>query len=117
MVQKLTHRVFGVVELRIEVVGGRGTEAALVALTPEEATQLRAILMADHAEDAVDLSEPPLVRMRPADLLLAGATGGRVAVVAVMAGWAFQLLPEDTFVGVGGSARGSRSIGSRDLPA
>jgi putative membrane protein len=98
VVQKLSHRVFGVVELRIEVIGGTGTEAALVALTPEEATQLRALLMADHAEVAADLAEPALVRMRPADLLLAGVTGGRVAVVAAMAGWAVQILPEGTFV-------------------
>jgi len=97
VVQKLTHRLLGVVELRIEVVGGTGTEGSLVALTPEEATQLRALLMADHAADD-DPTEPALVRMRPADLLLAGATGGRVAVVAAMAGWAFQILPEGTFV-------------------
>jgi putative membrane protein len=96
VVQKLTHRLFGVVELRIEVVGGSGTEGSLVALTPEEATQLRALLMADHVAD--DAKEPALVRMRPADLLLAGVTGGRVAVVAAMAGWAFQVLPEGTFV-------------------
>ena len=42
VVQKLTHRAFGVVELRIEVVGGQSTEAPLVALTPDEATRLRA---------------------------------------------------------------------------
>jgi putative membrane protein len=97
VVQKLTHRLFGVVELRIEVVGGTGTEGSLVALTPEEANELRALLMAEHvAED--DPTEPALVRMRPADLLLAGATGGRVAVVAAMAGWVFQVLPEGTFV-------------------
>ncbi len=96
VVQKLTHRLFGVVELRIEVVGGTGTEGSLVALTPEEANSLRALLLADHVAD--DPTEPALVRMRPADLLLAGATGGRVAVVAAMAGWAFQILPEGTFV-------------------
>ncbi len=97
VVQKLTHRIFAVVELRIEVVGGTGTEGSLVALTPAEATRLRALLMADHVADD-DPTEPALVRMRPADLLLAGATGGRVAVVAAMAGWAFQVLPEGTFV-------------------
>jgi putative membrane protein len=97
VVQKLTHRLFGVVELRIEVVGGTGTEAALVALTPEEANQLRALLIAEHGTED-DRTEPALVRMRPADLLLAGATGGRVAVVAAMAGWVVQILPEGTFV-------------------
>ena len=95
VVQKLTHRAFGVVELRIEVVGGQGTEAPLVALLPDEATRLRALLASDLAEEG-ESSEPPLVRMRPRDLLVAGITGGRVAVVAAMAGWAFQLLPEDT---------------------
>ena len=97
VVQKLTHRLFGVVELRIEVVGGHGAEGSLVALTPEEAKQLRALLMADHVADD-DPTEPALVRLRAADLLLAGVTGGRVAVVAAMAGWAFQVLPEGTFV-------------------
>jgi putative membrane protein len=95
VVQKLTHRAFGVVELRIEVVGGQSTEAPLVALLPDEATRLRALLASDLAEEG-EVSEPPLVRMRPRDLLVAGLTGGRVAVIAAMAGWAFQLLPEDT---------------------
>jgi putative membrane protein len=97
VVQKLTHRAFGVVELRIEVVGGQSTEAPLVALTPDEATRLRALLMSDLAEEG-EPSAPPLVRMSPRDLLVAGLTGGRVAVVAAIAGWAFQLLPEDTLV-------------------
>jgi putative membrane protein len=97
VVQKLTHRVFGVVELRIEVVGGQSTEAPLVALLPEEAQQLRALLMADHSEEDAHL-EPPLVRMRPRDLLLAGVTGGRVAVVAAIVGWVFQILPEGTLL-------------------
>ena len=97
VVQKLTHRAFGVVELRIEVVGGQSTEAPLVALPPEEATRLRALLASDLADEA-QASEPPLVEMRPRDLLVAGLTGGRVAVVAALAGWAFQLLPEDALV-------------------
>jgi putative membrane protein len=97
VVQKLTHRLFGVVELRIEVVGGQSTEAPLVALLPEDAQRLRALLMADHTEEDAR-PEPPLVRMRPRDLLLAGVTGGRVAVVAAIAGWAYQILPEGTLV-------------------
>ena len=97
VIQKLTHRAFGVVELRIEVVGGQSTEAPLVALVPEEATRLRALLMSDLADEG-EPSAPPLIQMRPRDLLVAGLTGGRVAVVAAIAGWAFQLLPEDTLV-------------------
>jgi putative membrane protein len=99
VVQKLTHRAFGVVELRVEVVGGQGTEAALVALTPDEAAALRAALMADHVEEEQAAeAAPPLVRMRPGGLILAGLTGGRVAVFAALIGSAFQFLPEDTFV-------------------
>jgi putative membrane protein len=97
VVQKLTHRAFGVVELRIEVVGGQGTEGALVALMPEDASHLRTLLMADHTDEG-DRTEPPLVRMRPAELLLAGVTGGRVAVFAAIVGWVVQILPEGTFV-------------------
>jgi putative membrane protein len=98
VVQKLTHRVFGVVELRVEVVGGQGTEAALVALARDEAAALRALLLADHVEEERARATPPLVRLRPTDLLLAGLTGGRVAVLAAVVGGMFQLLPEDTFV-------------------
>ncbi|HEX5937130.1 MAG TPA: PH domain-containing protein [Actinomycetota bacterium] len=100
VVQKLTHRVFGVVELRVEVVGGQGTEAALVALPPDEAASLRALLMADHGEEerARAAPTPPLVRMRPTELILAGLTGGRVAVLAALIGSVLQLLPGDTFV-------------------
>ncbi len=99
VVQQLTHRVFGVVELRIEVAGGESTEAPLVALLPREAKELRALLMADHADELEETEpEPPLVWMRPRDLLLAGVTGGRVAVVAAIAGWALQILPEEALV-------------------
>src|SRR4029453_19670997 len=86
VVQKLTHRAFGVVELRIEVVGGQSTEAPLVALTPDEATRLRALLMSDLADEG-ESSEPPLVRMQPRDLPVAGRTGGRVAGAAPTAAW------------------------------
>ena len=53
--------------------------------------------MSDLAEEG-EASEPPLVRMRPRDLLVAGLTGGRVAVVAAIVGWAFQLPPEGALV-------------------
>jgi putative membrane protein len=98
VIQKLTHRAFGVVELRIEVVGGEGTEAALVAVTPQEAEQLRVRLAADRGSAPAG-TEHGLVRMRPVDLLLAGVTGGRVAVVAAIAAWAYQLVPQETLFG------------------
>jgi putative membrane protein len=97
VVQKLTHRAFGVVELRVEVAGGHQTEAALVALEPEEAEALRMRLLSDVREARPDV--PPLAQVRPAELLLAGVTGGRVAVFAALLGYLQELLPEDVLVG------------------
>jgi putative membrane protein len=99
VVQKLRHRLFGVVELRIEVVGGRATEASFPALQPAEAERLRSIVLSGEQALSVPEASPHLARMTPADLLLAGATGGRVAVVALMLGYAQQLLPEEAAYG------------------
>jgi putative membrane protein len=95
VVRKLTHRLFGVVELRVEVAGGRETEAPLVALSPHDADVIRAILLSEEAAHARP-DTPPLVRMRPAQLLLAGVTGGRIAVAAALLGWMQQFLTEET---------------------
>jgi putative membrane protein len=99
VVQKLRHRLFGVVELRIEVIGGRSTEASFPALKPPEAERLRSIVLSGEQTVPVQEASPHLARMTPADLLLAGATGGRVAVVALMLGYAQQLLPEEAAYG------------------
>lgn len=93
VVQGLVHRAFGVVEVRVEVIGGRETEAALVALRPEQAEALRGTLLAGHREAPSDV--PPLVRLGPGNLLVAGITGGRVAVFAVLLGYLQEFLPED----------------------
>ena len=96
IVQKLRHRAFGVVELRIEVAGGSGTEAALVALAPEEAERVRRSLSQEEPATGPGAVPPPvLVRMTPRDLVLAGLTGGRVAIIAVLLGYLQQLAPED----------------------
>ncbi|MDQ3662908.1 MAG: PH domain-containing protein [Actinomycetota bacterium] len=96
IVQKLRHRAFGVVELRIEVAGGSGTEAALVALTPEEAERVRRSLSQEGAGIVSEAgSVPVLVRLTPRDLVLAGLTGGRVAIIAVLLGYLQQLAPDD----------------------
>jgi putative membrane protein len=98
VVQRLVHRWFGVVELRVEVVGGTQTEAALVAVKPDEADALRAALLAGHRE--APSAVPALARLGAGSLLLAGITGGRVAVFAVLLGYAQELLPEDVVEGV-----------------
>lgn len=95
VVQKLRHRAFGVVELRIEAAGGTQTEGALVALAPDEAERLRGLLLAgSEAPPRPDVESPPLARLGPGMLLLAGVTGGRVAVIAVLLGYLQELLPD-----------------------
>jgi putative membrane protein len=96
IVQKLRHRIFGVVELRIEVAGGSGTEAALVALTPQEAERIRTRLLAAETHPQNGETHPVLARMETRDLLIAGVTGGRVAVVAVLLGYLQEFIAEDT---------------------
>jgi putative membrane protein len=98
VVQRLVHRWLGVVELRVEVVGGRQTEAALVAVRPDEADALRTALLSGHRE--APSAVPPLVRLGAGSLLLAGITGGRVAVFAVLLGYLQEFLPEDVVEGV-----------------
>jgi putative membrane protein len=101
LVQKLRHRALGVVELRVEAAGGHETEAALVALRPAEADALRAKLLDRGGPPArPDVRTAPLAKLRPAELLLAGVTGGRVAVIAVLLGYAQELLPDDLILGV-----------------
>lgn len=106
LVEKLRHRVFGVVEVRVEAIGGSETEAALHALSQEEAQVLRRWALAGAVEEA---SEDALVRLTPRDLVIAGVTGGRVAVLAVFLAYAFEFLPEDylgeVFEGVAAWAR------------
>ncbi|HEX2054388.1 MAG TPA: PH domain-containing protein [Actinomycetota bacterium] len=100
VVQKLRHRAFGVVELRIEAVGGTQTEAALVALLPEEADRVRRWAAGDGqlaGPGQAGTVEPALARLSGRDLLLAGVTGGRVAVLAALLGYGQELLGENSF--------------------
>lgn len=107
LVRKVRHRIFGVVEVRVEAVGGSDTEGKLDALTVADAERLRATLLAarQHGTDTVtpEPAEPAteqapsgeeLVTMRPGQLLLAGLTGGRVGVAAALLGGAQQLFGE-----------------------
>lgn len=100
-VRKLGHRVFGVVELRVETIGGGTTEGQLDALDPQVAERLRRDLLrkgatAPAAGPTEEATAPPLVRMRPGQLVAAGLTGGRVGVFAAIVGFATQALGERT---------------------
>lgn len=90
VVRRLRHRLFGVVELRIETVGGGKAEGRLDALSPDDAEWLRATLL---RRDAVAPQAPaadtaaPLVTMSPSGLVVAGLTGGRVGIAAALLGF------------------------------
>jgi len=120
LVRGLRHRLFGVTELRVEVVGGSGSEGRLEALSPATADRLRtALLQARRAAAgagpagagdaaAVGAAGPAevgaagadeeageeLVRVAPGRLVLAGLTGSRVGVAAALLGGAQELLGE-----------------------
>lgn len=116
-VRRIRHRVFGVVGLRVEAIGGSDTEGQLDALTPDVAARAQRALLdaggaaapADTAHDGATASppatpmppgqsfrspEPPgtvLARCTPRMLLVAGLTGGRVGVAAAILGLAQQV--------------------------
>lgn len=96
VVAKLRHRVFGVVELRVETVGGTATEGRLEALRPRDAQLLRADLLRQTRSPAAGppgdaaAAPPPgpvvLARLSPDRLVVAGLTGGRVGIAAALVG-------------------------------
>jgi len=104
VVQKLRHRLLGVVELRIETAGGSSTEAPLVALTPEEAGSLRQLLLSEDETTSSGPEPPPLIALTPGDLVVAALTGGRVAVVAVIFGYAQEVLSDELLESLARSA-------------
>ncbi|HUH07284.1 MAG TPA: PH domain-containing protein [Egibacteraceae bacterium] len=99
LVRKLRHRALGVVEARVETVGGDSTEGRLEALGVEQARALRSVLLRERdlrhgVSAAAGQPEPPapvLASMSPGRLLIAGMTGGRVGVAAVLVGIAEQV--------------------------
>ncbi|MGH3665639.1 MAG: PH domain-containing protein [Egibacteraceae bacterium] len=94
VVRKLRHRLFGVTELRVETVGGASTEGHLDALDPRLADHLRDVLLRRVPVDAgreprtqrPTVDEPVLAHLRPARLVVAGLTGGRVGIAAAVFG-------------------------------
>lgn len=97
VVQKLWHQILGVVELRLEAVGGGGTEAVIDALKAEDAEVLKRWALTGGAglEEADEVETPALVELTPKDLVIAGLTGGRVAVLFALIAYVFELLPEN----------------------
>lgn len=91
LVRPLGHRLLGVVQVRIETVGGSKTEGQLEALAPPVAERLRAVLLGQAFRAPLHNDQEILARLAPKTLLLAGLTGGRVGVVAIILGAADQV--------------------------
>lgn len=113
-VQRLVHRMFGVVELKIEAVGGSSTEAEISAVSPSEADLIRRTVLRERSQpvaqpDTSILPSPPEGRVLATadigDIVLYGATGGRVALIAVFLANIFEVvtpfLPSDGATGFG----------------
>lgn len=100
VIEKLRHRAFGVVEVRVEAIGAQQTEAALVALTRGEADRIKRWATGEGTGGAASEGDvrthPVLARLTPADLVISGVTGGRVAVLAVLLGYAQEFVGEQT---------------------
>lgn len=107
-VRRLWHQLTGVVELRVEAIGGSKTEARLDAVSKDVAEAIRSwALEGDEPEpEGQEASQgEDLASVSAGQLVLAGLTGGRVAVIAVGVGYVFELMPEDSFEGVFDQAR------------
>lgn len=99
--RRLTHRPFGVVELRVETVGAGSAEGKFDALASDDAQRLRNRLLRlapdepSASEPGVDSAERTeehvLVRLTPGWLVRAGLTGGRIGVAAAIVGAGQQL--------------------------
>jgi putative membrane protein len=92
-VRKIRHRVFGVVGLRIETIGGNETEGQLDALKPVTALEVQRALLRETEISAAPSAQPAgsvLARCTPRTLFIAGLTGGRVGVAAAILAFAEQ---------------------------
>jgi putative membrane protein len=112
--QGLMHRLFNVVNARIETGGGEGAEASLSVLSRPEAEKLRrtviertAAIRAGRAQTQAaeaDVAAPDRIiirRLSVRDLIIAGLTSNHLVSAFVLAGmlWNFadDILPEDIY--------------------
>jgi putative membrane protein len=96
-VQGLVQRLFGVVEVRIETAGGgNDPDASLSALGREAAARLRRELGGNRAASVVEeeATSGEIWRLSNRDLLIAGATSGRIGVALSVVAVASQVLDD-----------------------
>ncbi|TVP73845.1 MAG: hypothetical protein EA352_11600, partial [Gemmatimonadales bacterium] len=106
--RSVLRRILGVVQVRVEAIGGQGTEGQLDALSPAMAEELRRILLRRTPVDTLDRTTPVgeaegegalpeaevVSHVSPRGLLAAGLTGGRVGIGAALVGFFFQFAPD-----------------------
>ena len=103
-VQGIIHRIFGVVEVRIETAGGGASEpdASLSALDREAAEALRREIEGSHRERSEEAAGPTVLRqLSTRELLVAGATSGQIGIALSLLAVGSQFLDnffsEETF--------------------
>ena len=99
VLQPLTSKLLGLVELKVETASGQKADGHLRGLTPGDAQALIDALHVARGQDApapVSVGSAPegevLAELRPADLLLYGATATGLGVLAVVMGALNELL-------------------------
>ncbi|MCA9489236.1 MAG: PH domain-containing protein, partial [Myxococcales bacterium] len=118
LVRTVFHRIFGLVEVRIETASGKEVEGLLSALSVEDADALLAFLEQGRARAAQDggptapTPEQVIVDANVIDLLWYGATGTRLASVAVLLGFVYEGMigPGTTPDQLGGASQLGREL-------
>lgn len=102
--RSLLRRILGVVQVRVEAIGGEGTEGQLDAIRPEVAESLRRILLRRGAAEEPaagtegeegEREEDVVATVDVRGLLAAGITGGRIGIGAALFGFVFQFVPSE----------------------
>lgn len=96
LVESVLHRLFGVVNVRVETAGGGEPEGLLVAVSRSAAEELRRVLTekVDETEVASGKEDTSAVvrRLSTSDLLIAGATSGSIGIAFSLAGGALSFI-------------------------
>jgi putative membrane protein len=84
IVQNPIHKLFGLVELRIETAGDASTHGLLSAIDTRQAEELQVQLHRSTVEDEEDLEQPPFLSNSILELLTFGFTQKTVGTVVVL---------------------------------
>ena len=94
-VQGPLHRLFGLVEVRIETASGDEVEGMLSALSVQQALTLMSVLKHEHADNEQREDKPPqrvLHRTPLRDLLMYGVSSTRLGAIAIVLGFTLEAM-------------------------